>query len=203
MILTDKDILNEIERNPSFITPFDESRLQAASYDVSISNTLTIMPSISTVIDLDDENTLDMVYSTIDISNAGYMLKPGQLVFGTLNERISLPDDVVAQIFPRTRFTRIGLLVHDQFCNPSYKGNLSIAIQNASQNNILLTGQTMLAQIMFIKLQTKPDNNNLYKNKTNSVYQGESEFTKPTFSEGELSSSARSLYDRVINSIQD
>lgn len=203
MILTDKDILNELDKNPSFIKPFDSARLQSATYDVSISSKLTTMPSVSDVIRLNNGNSLDAAYSAIDLSGEGYILKPGQLVFGTLKERISLPDDVVAQVLPRTGFTRIGLLVHDQFCNPSYEGNLSIAIQNASQNNILIAEDLVIAQIMFIKLQSKPEANNLYKNKVNSAYQGEAVFTGSVFSQDELSPSARALYDRVVASLKD
>ncbi len=196
MILIDEEILDLSSSEKPLISPFHESRLRGASYDVTIGSTIQSITSTSGVVDLNVQNELNQLYVKRDISD-GFIIKPGQFVLAPLNEVITLPDDVIARVMPRTRFTRLGLLISSQFCNPSYSGRLSIGIQNVSPNNIRIVPGLSVAQLVFEKLSKCPTEERLYRNQSTSAYHNESGFIGAVFDDVELSPSAKALYERM------
>ena len=44
-----------------------------------------------------------------------------------------MPDDITVHLRPKTRYTRLGLLVTDQHCNSTYSGHLRIGLFNATE----------------------------------------------------------------------
>lgn len=56
---------------------------------------------------------------------------------------------MAAHIRPRTKFSRLGLMVSEQYCNPGYSGILQLGILNASPNAIILTPGLGIAQAVF------------------------------------------------------
>lgn len=103
-----------------------------------------------------------------------YLLKNMSLV--SLRENIALPESITAHIRPRTRFTRLGLLVSDQHCNSTYEGNLKLGLFNATDYAIKIFPGVRIAQIVFEELKSTPSSEKMYKNKVNAVYQNEQEF---------------------------
>lgn len=196
MVLSDKEILEAQSGPAPLVTPFDVNRLRAASYDVMLDDEITVLREQSNVIDLSSQAAINSVYGEHH-KLEGFILKPGQYCLAALSERVTLPDDVIARVMPRTRFTRIGLLVAPQFCNPSYSGRLRIGILNASGNNIKFTEKMSIAQIIFERLQSTPTEERLYRNQTSAVYQDEDAFIG-TITRDEMSDSARRVFDRLM-----
>lgn len=130
--------------------------------------------SIAAII-LSDQSRIDNIYVSRDISN-GFILKPGQFVLCTLNETLDLPDSIVAHVMPRTRFTRLGLLVSPQRCCAGYSGQLQVGVQNVTGNNVSIVEGLALAQIEFEKLESVPSESRIYSNRKNATYQDEHEF---------------------------
>lgn len=116
MILSDRDILREHDTHEAFISPFDPSQLRSSSYDLTLGNELHELATSAGVVYLDRQHDIDSLYVPRDISR-GYILKPGQFVLCSIKETLALPDDIIAHILPRTRFTRLGIQVADQLCN--------------------------------------------------------------------------------------
>lgn len=199
MILTDKDIKKELNKEQGFISPFVEERLHSASYDVTINAIVREIISYSDVVDLADQDKIDAMYSSVDISD-GFIIKPGQYILCTLNEKVTLPENVIARIMPRTRLTRMGLLVAGQFCNPTYSGILQIGLQNVSPNNIRITKGIAVAQLVFEYLSGTPSEEKLYCNQKGAAYQNEIDFIGAKF-DNELTGDAKAFYDKLIGKI--
>ena len=123
VILTDKRI-RELAENEQLIAPFNEKNLQSESYDVTIGNKITVMSKEIHCIDIAKQETIDGIYKDIDISEKGYIISPGEYIMITLKETIKLPNDLTAHLRPKTRYTRLGLIVSDQHCNSTYSGYL-------------------------------------------------------------------------------
>lgn len=199
MMLSDVDVLRLLDEKPDFITPFDKGKLSASSYDVSMGSVLYEIAPSSGVITLSDQAAIDANYTKIDISN-GFLLKPGQYVLCPIVERVSLPDDVAARVLPRTRYTRLGLLLAPQYCNPSYSGTLSLGLRNVSQNNVALVPGLSIGQLVFDHLEHRPSDERLYRNQRNAFYQNEEEFVGAKF-EGELSQEAGKVYQAMLRKL--
>lgn len=195
MILTDKQIrqlsLLNNQENTQLIYPFSEDALQSESYDLSIDNKIAILKKEIRCIELDNQEMIDNMYEERTLSPNGYIISPKEYILVYLKEKITLPDTLTAHIRPRTKFTRMGLLISDQHCNSTYSGYLKIGLFNATDYAIRVIPDLKIAQIVFEELKSKPSNEKLYKNKKEASYQNEIEFRGAKFS--------NELIDKGIN----
>lgn len=182
MILTDKEIrLLSIGNKKKSMTgglldPFDETSLQSESYDLSIGNRIATLRKEVRCIDITNQDEIDLIYEEKELPISGYVISPKEYILVSLKERIALPETITAHIRPRTRFTRLGLVVSDQHCNSTYSGILKIGLFNATNFAIKIFPDVKIAQIVFEELKSKPSDEKLYKNKKNAVYQNEDTF---------------------------
>lgn len=181
MILSDKEIRDMVENYRKYelekplIEPFNEERLQGASYDISMGNIIHIYKKEFKTIDLKNQNEIDSIYDEVIIED-GYVIGPKEYILVTLNERINLPNDIIAHIRPRTRFTRLGLILSDQHCNQTYCGKLQLGIFNATNCAMRIYPDLKIGQLVFEELKSIPSENKWYKNCKDSIYNNEENF---------------------------
>lgn len=189
MILTDKEIrelcLDKKNRKDrgGLIEPFSEDALQSESYDLAIGTEIEVLKKDVRCLGLLEQESIDSMYEEIDLAVSGYIISPKEYILVSLKEKVSLPDNITAHIRPRTRFTRLGLIVSDQHCNSTYSGKLRIGIFNATDYPIKIFPGIRIAQMVFEELKSKPSEEKMYKNKKNAVYQGEEKFVGAKFSD--------------------
>ena len=186
MILTDNQIRqlsspNE-QKTAQLIYPFLEDSLQSESYDLSIDNKIAILKKEIGCIELEDQNIIDKMYEERTLLPSGYIISPKEYILVYLKEKITLPNNLTAHIRPRTKFTRMGLVISDQHCNSTYSGYLKIGLFNATDYAIRIVPNLKIAQIVFEELKSQPSSDKLYKNKKNASYQNEIEFRGAKFS---------------------
>ncbi|QDU57101.1 dCTP deaminase [Aeoliella mucimassa] len=104
MILSGQQILERLDGDIQ-IDPFDESRLNPNSYNLTLHDELLVY----------EELVLDMAKSNrvrrIRIPDEGLTLSPNQLYLGRTNERTTT-HNLVPQIEGRSSIGRLGLFVH-------------------------------------------------------------------------------------------
>lgn len=186
MLLVYSDILDRVENYQKYknvygpnatkvlIESFDLNNLQAASYDVTMSNKIMVQNDIVKTIRLSSKFDVDNMFVHEYIEKK-YILKPGEYILATIKEKINMPDDLAAHIRPRTTFNKLGLIITSQYLNPSYTGNLQIGIKNMTHNAIEIEPGLKIGQIVFEELSGKVEDGALYRNKKNAKYQGESD----------------------------
>ncbi len=180
MVLTDREIRGLVQER-QLIKPFDEDKLQSESYDISIGEQITIFRKEIRCLDISEQKTIDNIYEIVKLTTEGYVISPKEYILVSLRENICLPSNVTAHIRPKTRYTRLGLLVSDQHCNSTYNGKLSIGLFNATEYPIRIKKGYTIAQVIFEELVREPSENKQYKNKKNSHYQNEREFRGSKF----------------------
>ena len=104
MILTGKEIQRRMGGDID-ITPFDESRLNPNSYNLTLHNELMIYEEI--VLDMRQPNR----YRSVTVPDAGLVLSPNQLYLGRTVERTKTKN-LVPMIEGRSSVGRLGLFVH-------------------------------------------------------------------------------------------
>lgn len=203
MIFSDKEIRARIsgDKETSLITPFFEDQLQGASYDLSLGDSVEVLKSIGKVIDPREEQLLNDTYVRVKLGPEGYVLSPGGFALAKIREYVVIPENCVAHIRPRTRFTRSGVLIAAQHCNPTYKGRLPIALFNMGANPIRLTKGLRIAQILFEELSSVPSEEKLYKNKENAAYEGEEEFRGSQFGEAGWTKETKEAYGIIMQKL--
>lgn len=194
MILTDKKIRELAEKN-SLIVPFSEDRLQSESYDVCIGQELVLMKKEIHCIDIANQDSIDSIYETVNMTSDGYIISPKQYLMVDLKETINIPDNITAHLRAKTRYTRLGLIVSDQHCNSTYSGHLRIGLYNATDYPIKIYPGFSIAQLVFEELDGVPSTEKLYRNKKNAHYQNENgAFRGAKFSEEMLDE----VWDKIL-----
>lgn len=212
MILTDIDIRDRVFNSINYIKvyemdkfksetvpliePFNEDQLEAASYDVKITNKITRFKNEFRKIKLQNQKNIDTCYETIDITN-GYDLRPGEYILVKLRETINMPNDLTAHIRPRTSLNKIGILLSAQNINPSYCGALSLGVYNASPYVIEIKPGLAIGQVIFEKLAGRPSQKRLYINKSSAKYQNEKDFVGSKIYD-DLNSNEKEIIDIAI-----
>ena len=204
MILSDKEIKKYIQNTTTpMIEPFLEDHLQAASYDISMSGNISVLKRIGRVIDPSSKRDLDDMYEKTKIGVDGYLLSPGEYLLAELVEKVKIPQNLVAHIRPRTRFTRAGVLIADQHCNPTYEGRLYIGLHNVGPNMVLLKTGLKIAQFVFEELSSIPTEELWYENKESAAFQHETSLRGARFGEAGWSEAGKKLYRDIMASLEE
>lgn len=171
MVLNGNDIKKLVEEK-KLIEPFSPENISSGSYDISVSSTILKIKKSFKVIDLDNAEQISKMYEEVDIKN-GYCLKPNETILCGLNEKISLPENIVAHIRPRTSLSRLGLYINLQHIQAGYSGVLNIAIHNMSCNSYRISPNLRIGQVVFEELTDGITEDLLYPNESTPVYQDE------------------------------
>jgi dCTP deaminase len=157
MILTRNRILDAVKKGEIRINPFDERALDAASYDMTLYHQIRVFTEGLNEIDLmdmaRDANMLLSITRIVPVpAESYYLLKPGELVLGMTVEKLTLAPDIAGSLEGRSRFARMGLMVHvtASFLQPGIKNTRQVfEIFNASRNAIKLRSGVRIAQVVF------------------------------------------------------
>ncbi len=172
MILTDRTIREFVQKS-EMITHFNENNLQSESYDVTIGKEITVMRKEIKCLDIAKQEDIDGIYKEIDISQEGYTISPKEYILVSLGEVIKVPENITVHLRPKTRYTKLGLIVSNQHCNSTYSGHLRRGLFNAINYPICIHSGYAIAQLVFEELDDIPSKEKQYKNKHNAHYQNE------------------------------
>lgn len=166
MILTKKLILKEIKRGKIRISDFDEKYLGTASYDLSLDNNLRVFKHKNKSYPVNDQSNFEDLTELIDIDDNGYTIQPGELVLGITKEKISLAPNISGWLEGRSRFARLGLLVHISapFMNPGIDSKQVLEIVNLGQTPLIIYPDTRICQFIFSYCKGKATYQGRFKN---------------------------------------
>jgi dCTP deaminase len=157
MILTRDSIVDALKKGEIKIDPFDAGALDAASYDLTLFHQIRVFVEGLNEIDLmdiaqDAHNLIQITRLKSIPEGSYYLLKPGELVLGITVEKLTLAPNIAGSLEGRSRFARMGLMVHvtASFLQPGINGTRQVfEIYNASRNAIRLRSGVRIAQVVF------------------------------------------------------
>jgi dCTP deaminase len=149
MILTRDVILAEMAAGRVVIDPFTADQVGPASVDLHLGDEIRILDGGPPVIDVNDDADFRDV-SRVEALVAPYVLSPGATIHGITRERITLPDDVGGWLEGRSRFARLGLMIHVTagFVNPGVSNRQVLEISNVSNRPLAIHAGTRICQIV-------------------------------------------------------
>lgn len=113
MILTRAEILKKIETGELKIEPFNESLVGAGSIDMRLGNEFRVFKkNIDRIRASEDVDHKEYTEKRVIDEEDYFVISPGEIVFGITKEKIEFPDNICGWIEGRSRFGRIGLVVH-------------------------------------------------------------------------------------------
>jgi dCTP deaminase len=153
-VLSDGTITRLVEDGRIRIDPWDPGLVQPASVDLRLGDSFRVFHNHrATVIDLrrpPDNLTEEVVVPEGD----SFVIHPGEFCLGRTLEWVELPDDIVARIEGKSSLGRLGLIVHATagFCDPGWKGTLTLELNNLTRVPIILHPGLEIAQLSFMML---------------------------------------------------
>jgi dCTP deaminase len=153
-VLSDGSILRLVGEGRIRIDPWDAALVQPASVDLRLGGTFRVFHNHRTsAIDLLHPPT--NLTEQIDVADdETFVIHPGEFCLGRTLEYVELPDDIVARIEGKSSLGRLGLIVHATagFCDPGWKGTLTLELNNLTRVPIKLHPGLPIAQLSFMEL---------------------------------------------------
>lgn len=160
MLLSDRDILAEIDAGRVSLDPFDRAMIQPSSIDVRLDKFFRVFdnhkyPHI--------DPAADQSELTREVSVDGdetFVLHPGEFVLGSTFETVTLPDDVAARLEGKSSLGRLGLLTHSTagFIDPGFSGHVTLELANVATLPIKLYPGMKIGQLCFFRLTSAAEN---------------------------------------------
>jgi len=174
VLLSDRDILSEIEAGRITVEPFDETMIQPSSIDFRLDRFFRVFenhkyPHIDPAADQSDLTRI------VEAEGEDpFILHPGEFVLGSTFEVVSLPDDVAARVEGKSSLGRLGLLTHATagFVDPGFSGHVTLELANVATLPIKLYPGMKIGQLCFFRL-TSPTMHPYGSAKYGSRYQGQ------------------------------
>lgn len=149
MILTRTAILAEIESGRIRIDPFSLDQVGPASVDLHLGDEIRVLRAGDGAIDVHDDADYLAVTDLQQLRDP-YVLAPGETILGITRETITLPGDVAGWLEGRSRFARLGLMIHVTagFVSPGVSNRQVLEISNVSRRGLAIHPGTRLCQIV-------------------------------------------------------
>lgn len=162
MLISDRDIRQEIADGRIVLEPYDESMIQPASVDVRIDRFFRLFDNHKYP-HIDPAQPQEDLTRLVEVApDEPFILHPGEFVLGSTYEKVTLPDDVAARLEGKSSLGRLGLLTHSTagFIDPGFSGHVTLVTVTVRTRTIRVLGraaQTEEAQLTH--LRTRPQHN--------------------------------------------
>jgi dCTP deaminase len=150
-ILTRDVILGLIHSGKIEIDPYSEDLVGPASVDLRLDSNFKIFRNIWKPHNVVEDNGLNEITESVHIPDGEcLMLMPGRSCLGITLERIRLPSNICGWLQGRSRFARLGLVIHAtaSFIQPGVNNKQVLEITNTGEIPLNLVPKVALCQII-------------------------------------------------------
>ena len=182
MVLSDRTIRSEIAAGRIVIDPFDPALVQPSSVDVRVDRRFRVFHNARRPF-IDVRRPMDDLTELVEVEGEEpFILHPGEFVLGQTQERVTLPDDLVARLEGKSSLGRLGLLIHSTagFVDSGFSGRLTLELSNVANLPITIYHGMPIGQISFMRMDG-PVERPYGSDGTHSKYQGQEEPTPSRF----------------------
>jgi len=168
-VLSKDEILKHIEKGRIEINPFERDHVGPTSIDLTLGNKFRVFKKVRKIFHVKEDLKYEEVTEVINVKNGDYLLlMPWELVHGITKEKIRLSEDLVGWIEGRSRFARIGLMIHVTagLVQPCCDNKQVLEISNMSPMPIALYPGTRICQIILERLEGKAKYEGRFKDQT-------------------------------------
>ena len=159
VLLSDRDILKEIESGRVVLEPWDPTMVQPSSIDVRMDRYFRVFenhryPHIDPA-----EEQPDLTRLVETLGEEPFILHPGEFVLASTYEAVTLPDDISARLEGKSSIGRLGLLTHSTagFIDAGFSGHVTLELSNVATLPIKLWPGMKIGQLCFFRLSSPAD----------------------------------------------
>jgi dCTP deaminase len=153
-VLTRDVILREMANGRLRIEPLAPEQIGPASIDLTLGDEIRVIEPGARTIAIHDD--VDFREHTRSLRlDAPFRLAPGGTIHGITVERITLPGDLCGFLEGRSRFARLGLMIHvtSAFVQPGVSNRQVLEMSNVSGHPLEIHAGVRLCQIVLMRTE--------------------------------------------------
>ena len=156
MILSDRSIREALAARRIVVDPLDDRDVQPSSVDLRLDRYFRVFRNDTTPF-IDPKEPQEDLTEMVEVGEGNaFILHPGEFVLGSTQERVVLPNDLVARLEGKSSLGRLGLLIHSTagFVDAGWDGHLTLELSNVANLPIALYPEMKIGQISFFEMTT-------------------------------------------------
>jgi len=156
VLLSDRDILSELDQGRVVLDPYDPALLQPSSFDVRLDRLFRLFDNHKYAVIDPAEHQPELTRLVETRGDEPFILHPGEFVLGSTYEQVTLPDDIAARLEGKSSLGRLGLLTHSTagFVDPGFTGHITLELSNVATLPIKLWPGMKIGQLCFFRLSS-------------------------------------------------
>ena len=156
MLLSDRDIRAELERERIRLEPYEPGMIQPSSIDVRLDRYFRLFDNHKYPFIDPAEDQPELTHLIEVRPEEPFILHPGEFVLASTFEAVTLPDDVAARLEGKSSLGRLGLLTHSTagFIDPGFSGHVTLELSNVANLPIKLWPGMKIGQLCIFRLSS-------------------------------------------------
>jgi dCTP deaminase len=154
-VLTHDVLQRELDSGRLRIEPLEPDQVGPASIDLTLGSEIRVMePGADEIPILADVDYRDHTRA-LPLDGGGYVLAPGETIHGITRETITLPPDLCGFLEGRSRFARLGLMIHvtSAFVQPGVANRQVLEMSNLAGHPLRLFAGVRLCQLVLLRTE--------------------------------------------------
>jgi dCTP deaminase len=153
-VLTRDAILREMELGRLRVEPFEMDQLGPASIDLTLGDEIRVIEPAETPIVISEDADYRKVTHVRPLTEP-CLLAPGTTIHGITRERLTLPQDLCGLLEGRSRFARLGLMIHvtSAFVQPGVSNRQVLEMSNVSGRVLEIRAGVRICQLVLLRTE--------------------------------------------------
>ena len=149
MVLTREAILRELAAGRLAIDPLTDDQIGPASIDLHLGDEIRVMESGGEEVAVTEDADYRSI-TTLRTLDRPHVLAPGETILGITRERVRLPPDLAGWHEGRSRYARLGLMIHvtSGFVAPGVDSRQVLEMSNVARHPLSIHAGVRLCQIV-------------------------------------------------------
>ena len=153
-VLTRDVILRELDSGRVNIDPLETSQVGVASIDLTLGREIREIVNNDAPIPVEDETDY-RDHTRVLTLDEPYRLEPGSTIHGITLEHVTLPPDLCGFLEGRSRFARLGLMIHvtSAFVQPGVSNRQVLEMSNVSSRALEIVAGVRVCQLVLMRTE--------------------------------------------------
>lgn len=153
-VLTRDAIRRELDAGRLRIEPWSADQLGPASIDLTLADEIRVIEASPRPIAL-AEAVDYREHTALRSLSSPYLLQPGHTIHGITRECITLPADLCGFLEGRSRFARLGLMIHvtSAFVQPGVSNRQVLEMSNVSGHPLEIHAGVRICQLVLLRTE--------------------------------------------------
>jgi dCTP deaminase len=136
------------------IDPFELDQVGAASIDLTLGDEIRVIEPDGQAIDVVEESDHRTLTRVVRLDEP-FLLRPGDTIHGITRERVSLPGDLCGFLEGRSRFARLGLMIHvtSAMVQPGVSNRQVLEMSNVSGHPLRIFAGVRICQLVLMRTE--------------------------------------------------